>query len=222
MSLRNSVKFPKDRLNRAFYLPRLPREYYQGDAVVFWTLTIFDRAKGWLTPPFHHQFRELMLHASAREGLACPIYCLMPDHIHLIWMGLRRDSDQINGMTFLRTYLEPELAPAKFQPQPQDTVLREEQRKRNAFAQVCFYIAANPVRAKLMAENDKWQSTGCVIPGYPKLNPSNEDFWPKFWRIFLKLRQPDAGDIIRPPIDWTKSQRLLTSSPTKINGSRSD
>ena len=27
-------------INRAFYLPRLPREYYQGDAVVHWTLPI--------------------------------------------------------------------------------------------------------------------------------------------------------------------------------------
>jgi hypothetical protein len=32
------VKPPRDPLNRAFYLPRLPREYYQADAVVHWTL----------------------------------------------------------------------------------------------------------------------------------------------------------------------------------------
>ena len=195
------AKRPRVSLNRTFYLPRLPREYYQGDAVVFWTLTTFDRSKGWLTSSFHQRFQNLMLHAAVREGLACPIYCLMPDHIHLIWMGLKRDSDQINGMSFLRTYLEPELTPAKFQPQPQDEVLREEQRKRNAFAKVCFYIAANPVRAKLMGETEVWPFTGCVIPGYPKLNPVGEDFWQKFWRIFSKLRQSDAGEIVRPPID---------------------
>jgi putative transposase len=211
------AKQPRDPLNRAFHLPRLPREHYQGDAAVFWTFTTFDRTKGWLTASFHRRFESLMLHAAAREGLACPIYCLMPDHIHLIWMGLRLDSDQLNGMAFLRTYLEPELAPAKFQPQPQDAVLREEQRKRNAFAKVCFYIAANPVRAKLIKETEVWAFTGCVVPGYPKLNPMEEDFWPKFWRIFGKLRQPDAGNINRPPIDQTKdeSQRLLTSSPTR-------
>jgi putative transposase len=104
-------------------------------------------------------------------------------------------------MAFLRTYLEPELSPAKFQPQAQDEVLREEQRKRNAFAKVCFYIAANPARAKLIRENEVWPFTGCVIPGYPKLNPqADEDYWPKFWRIYAKLRQPDAGNILRPPI----------------------
>ncbi len=50
----------KDPLNRAFYLPRLSKEFYQGDAVVFWTLTIFDRATGWWGPIFHQEFRELM------------------------------------------------------------------------------------------------------------------------------------------------------------------
>ena len=50
-----------------------------------------------------------MLHAAAREGLFCPAYCLMPDHIHLVWLRLRLDTDQLNGMSFLRTYLEPSL-----------------------------------------------------------------------------------------------------------------
>jgi len=189
-----------DPLNRAFYLPRLSREHYQADAVVHWTLTIFDRQQGWLTPELHHQFRELMFHAAAREGLVCPIYCLMPDHLHLVWMGLRLDTDQINGMAFLRTYLEPVLKPAKFQPQAQDNVLREEERKRNAFAKVCFYIAANPVRAKLMKETEVWPYTGCIVPGYPRLDPVEADFWPTFWKIFTKLRQPDAGNIKRPPL----------------------
>src|SRR5690242_16257381 len=116
------------------YLPRLPREYYQGDAVVHWTLPIARRARGWLSDSFHARFRELMLHTAARESLLCPAYCLMPDHLHLLWMGLRLDSDQMNGMAFLRKHLEPALAPAKFQHQAHDHVLRSEQRRRNAFA----------------------------------------------------------------------------------------
>ena len=195
-----TTKPPRDPRNRSFHLPRLPREYYQADAVVHWTLTTFDRKEGWLTPALHVQFRELMYHAAARAGLVCPIYCLMPDHLHLVWMGLRLDSDQINGMAFLRTYLEPALQPAQFQSQAQDHVLREEERKRNAFAQVCFYLAANPVRAGLMNETGVWPYTGCIVPGYPKLNPAQEDFWPKFWKIYHKLRQPDACNIKRPPI----------------------
>src|ERR1700761_1605584 len=115
-------------LNRAFYLPRLPREYYQGDAVVHWTLPIANRQKGWLDDSFHRSFRELLLHAASREGLLCPTYCLMPDHVHFVWMGLRLDSDQRNGMAFLRRYLELKMASQKFQHQPHDHVLREKER----------------------------------------------------------------------------------------------
>ncbi len=156
--MKTAARPSRDPLNRAFSLPRLPREYYQADAMVHWTQTTFDRKQGWLKPELHHQFRELMFPAAAREGLVCPIYCLMPDYLHLVWMGLRQDTDQINGMTFLRTHLEPALKPSKFQPQPQDTVRREQECKHNAFAKVCFYIAANPGRAALMKETETWPS----------------------------------------------------------------
>jgi REP element-mobilizing transposase RayT len=179
---------------RTFYLPRLNRGFYQGDAVIHWTLTIFNRGTGWLNESFHTKFRELSLHASVREGLLCPAYCLMPDHIHLIWMGLRRDTDQKNGMSFLRTHLEPLLSPHKFQSQSHDHVLREEERKRNAFAKICFYILSNPVRAGLISESGIWPFCGAIAPGYPKLHPLAEDFWPKFWKLFQQIRQPDAAE----------------------------
>lgn len=155
-----------------YSLPRLPREYYQGDAVVHWTLTVFDRAKGWLTEMFHARFRELMLHVAAREGLWCPVYCLMPDHLHLVWMGLRLKSDQLKGMSFLRTHLEPLLAPAKFQPQAHDHVLRAPQRLRNAFAEACRYDLNNPVRARLVAKPDGWRFLRCRGSGLPAITPA--------------------------------------------------
>lgn len=185
--------------NRAFYLPRLPREYYQGDAVVHWSLPISHRRRGWLGEPFHAAFRELMLHAAAREGLLCPAYCLMPDHLHLVWMGLRPDSDQRNGMAFLRTHLEPLLAPQRFQHQAHDHVLKEEERRRNAFATVCHYILANPARAELVKPPGEWAFNGAVLPGYPKLHPLQGDFWPKFWKLYAQAKHPDAGKILRPP-----------------------
>jgi len=181
------------------YLPRLAREFYQGDAVVHWTLTVFDKATGWLTDSFNERFRELMLHAAAREGLFCPTYCLMPDHIHLVWMGLRFDTDQKNGMAFLRTHLKPLLLPHRFQPQAHDHVLRDEERKRNAFAKICFYILNNPMKAGLITGPAEWKFSGAVVPGYPKLHPSEESFWPVFWKIYQGTRHPDAGNRVLPP-----------------------
>jgi hypothetical protein len=188
--------------DRAYFLPRLPREYYQGDTVVFWTLPIFDRATGWLSDKFHARFREVMLHAGGREGLFCPMYCLMPDHLHFLWMGLRLDSDQINGMAFLRTYLEPELSPAKFQPQAYDHVLRAGDRRKNAFAEGCRYVLDNPVRAGLVRHAAEWTFSGALVVGYPKLHPLEENYWAKLWKLYATKRHADAGNIIRPPFNF--------------------
>jgi len=179
---------------RPHHLPRLDPKFYRGDAAVHWTLTVFDRGTGWLNPSFHSTIRELLLHVAAREGLFCPAYCLMPDHIHLLWLGLRRDTDQRNGMSFLRTHLEPRLSPHKFQSQAHDHVLRDEERKQGAFAKICFYILANPVRGGLIQETEIWPYAGAVIPGYPTLHPLRDDFWPVFWKLYRQMRQPDVGE----------------------------
>jgi hypothetical protein len=49
---------------RTHFLPCLDREFYQGDAVIHWTLTVFDRTTGWLNGSFHLEFSELLLHAA--------------------------------------------------------------------------------------------------------------------------------------------------------------
>ena len=196
----SSGRFAGRGTDRRFYLPRLPREYYQADAVVHWSLPVSMRRTGWLDDRFHAAFRELMLHAAAREGLFCPTYTLMPDHLHLVWMGLRVDSDQLNGLAFLRTHLEPELAPARFQHQAHDHVLKQEERRHNAFAGVCNYIRENPFRAGLVKALAEWGFGGAVVPGFPTLHPLRVDFWQVFWKLYARSRHPDASRIRRPPL----------------------
>ena len=145
-------------------------------------------------------FRVLALHTAAREGLLCPTYCLMPDHIHLIWMGLRLDTDQLNGMAFFRTHLEPELSTAKFQHQAQEHALKENERRHDAFARACHYILENPLQAGLVAYPNEWPHSGAVVPGYPTLHPLQDGFWKKLRKIYKAKKAPDAGNILRPPL----------------------
>ena len=93
--------------NRNFCLPRLSREYYQGDAVVHWTMPMAKRGTGWLNDFSTRVSGRQCFTPPRGKGLFCPAYCLMPDHIHLLWLGLRRDTDQRNGMKFLREHLGP-------------------------------------------------------------------------------------------------------------------
>lgn len=178
------------------HLPRLVPEFYRGFAIVQWTLSLESRATGWLDEPFHGHFRELLLHAAAREGLFCPVYVLMPDHLHLLWMGLRAASDQRNAMRFLRKHLAVELARRsvkgaefKLQKQSHDSVLREKDRRRGAFEKSCFYLLENPCRKALVNHPRDWPYFGAVVPGYPFLHPLGEDFWEQFWKLYQQTRE---------------------------------
>jgi len=179
------------------HLPRLEPEFYRGFAVVQWTITLERRSTGWLDERFHLQFRELLLHAAAREGLFWPVYVLMPDHIHLLWMGLRVHSDQRNAMKFLRKQLAVVLEKcskgrSKFslQKQSHDSVLRPEARRRGAFEKSCFYILENPCRKNLACHPRDWPYLGAVVPGYPFLHPLAQDFWEQFWKLYQQMREP--------------------------------
>ena len=188
----NSRSRERERVDRPHaekrHLPRLAPEFYRGLAFVHWTLTTENRATGWLTPVFHHAWQFTLLHACARYALACPAYVLMPDHAHLLWLGLdEKSSDQHLAIEFLRKYLRPLLSPADWQRQPYDNVLRESDREHAAFQLTAHYIFENPVRANLAARWQDYPYTGCCIAGYPDLDIRREDYWELFWRIYNRL-----------------------------------
>ena len=80
-------------------LRRLEPEAYRGDAWVHWVMTIEGRKSGWLSELSHSRIREALVHILARYRLICPIYCLMPDHMHFLFGGLAKDTERtrING-----------------------------------------------------------------------------------------------------------------------------
>lgn len=140
----------------------------------------------------------------------------MPDHLHLMLLGLAVVSDQLNAIKFLRLHLnrllkgEPlqklaALARAqprggwKFQPEAHDHVLREEERKQGAFASVCFYILANPIRAELVNKETEWRFCGAIVPSYPDLHPQVEDYWELFWSLYYKHREPMPTEPLKKP-----------------------
>lgn len=154
--------------------------------MVFWTHTIEGRATGWLDEAFHSQFREVMVHACARYRLACPAYVLMPDHWHVVWMGMADGSDQRLATAFLREHIARALGDVRLQDRAHDHVLREEERKKGAFERACHYVRENPVRAGLVKEWREWSFAGAVISGYPNVDPRQADFWGRFWKIYTR------------------------------------
>lgn len=179
-------------MSKRDHLRRLPRGHYQAEAIVHWSITMLGRKQGWLSVPFLYRFRELLTHTMFRYGLACPMFCLMPDHIHMVWMGLCEGSDQLNAMKHLRTRCNDSLRRIGFELQDQayDHVFKEEERRDTEFRNACEYIARNPERAGLV-ETDEYASygfTGCLVPGYPELRPFDRGYWDQFDKILPFLR----------------------------------
>ncbi len=174
------------------YLRRLAPEHYQGHTYVHWAMTIKDRSTGWLNDSWHRTFRELLVHTLGKHHIVCPAYCLMPDHVHLLWIGYQASSDQKPAIKRFRSSTNKLLlrpADLSWQKQPFDHVLRPVERERGAFEKVAGYILANPVRQGLVTEDagSSYPFTGCLVPGYPDLNVWQDDYWDLFWRLYWRL-----------------------------------
>jgi REP element-mobilizing transposase RayT len=180
-------------MNQRDHLRRLPPEHYRADAIVHWSLTLRDRKQGWLSPVFFYRFRELLTHTAFRYELACPIFSLMPDHFHMLWMGLSESSDQLLAMKRFRKTTNESLGRQGYalQDQAYDHVLRDDEKRDVGFREVVEYIARNAERAKLIPEDQfaSYPFSGCVLPGYPELRLFEMGFWDKFDRILSFLRQ---------------------------------
>ncbi len=175
------------------HLPRLEPEFYRGQAYVHWTFTIEDCRTGWLIPAFNYKFRELLTHAAFRYAFACPIFCLMPDHIHRLWIGIDDQTDQLKASKYFRKQLGEPLNRLgyEFQHQPHDHVLRNDERLETAVENLVEYIARNPERKQLVPVDAfrEYKFTGCLIPGHPDLSLWGDDFWSRFWRTHSFLRR---------------------------------
>jgi REP element-mobilizing transposase RayT len=156
-------------------------------------MTIEDRRTGWLIPAFNYKFRELLTHAAFRFAFTCPIYCLMPDHIHMVWIGIDDRTDQLKASKYFRRQLGDPLTKLGFelQHQPFDHVLRDDEKMETVFGNFVEYIARNPERKGLVPADGfrDYKYTGCLIPGYPELNLWQADFWTRFWRTYSFLRK---------------------------------
>jgi REP element-mobilizing transposase RayT len=174
------------------HLPRLPPTSYRGNAMIHWTLTVRDRGTGWLDARFTTRFRWLLLHGCGRYQVACPIHCLMPDHVHLLIHGWNEASDQRSFIRFLRRHTAGLLAETGhlWQPQAHDHLLRPHESDRFAFEALVYYIAQNPVRAGLVAQPHEWLHTAAVIPGYPELKLWMPDYWDRYWRLTKAREAP--------------------------------
>ena len=197
-----SDTIPRMSANKPNRLKRLPEAFYKGEAWVHWVLTIEDRKTGWLDARLLYRFREILAHATFRYQFACAIYCLMPDHVHMLWTGLAPDSNQLNAMQRFRLDMNESLRRIgfEFQKQAYDHVLKENELERTAIEATAEYIARNPERKGLVPIDGyaNYKFTGCLLPGACQLRLFQETKWEEIWRTLSFLRRTECYRIADP------------------------
>ncbi|MFO0968806.1 MAG: transposase [Gemmataceae bacterium] len=141
---------------------RLPLAYYRGPVVVSFTACIKDRAHAFEDVDVIAQFRHDLADALQKNVCCAPIYCFMPDHLHILVSGLSENADtwramvafkQKTGFWFSRH--RPSFA---WQKDFHDHILR----KDDDLAAHVRYIADNPVRKRLVARWNDYPHTGAL------------------------------------------------------------
>lgn len=128
---------------------RLPLQDYVGTKTVCFETVTFDRARIFTTPEVVEPQVAYLARAAKEFGCVVPIYCFMPDHLHVMFMGLEAGSNGLSAMSKFKLlsglWLLRKGLPG-WQPSFYDHIMRAgEDWRRHA-----SYIAMNPVRAGLV------------------------------------------------------------------------
>lgn len=141
---------------------RLPRAEYTGPKTVAYTICAKDRAPLFTCERIVRDIERILQAEIPKFGCRSPIYCFMPDHLHLMVQGMWDDADLLAPIERIKTRVGILLgmlkAPGKLQTSFYDHIIRtSEDWRRQA-----RYIALNPVRAGLIDDPFEYLFTGVV------------------------------------------------------------
>lgn len=141
---------------------RLPPECYRGHVIVAVTACIRDRKALFTDAAAVRACLKCLSLASNRFACTVPIYCFMPEHLHLLLRGTSSTADTWAAMASFKQrsgfWIAANRPEFGWQKDYWDHVVRRDEDVR---AQV-RYIANNPVRRRLATDWDEYPFTGSI------------------------------------------------------------
>ena len=138
----------------------LHAESYQGKIGVAFTACVARRIRLFEDPLAVQGVADLLRRTAALYSLSIPIYCFMPDHLHVVFLGERPDSDTWKAMVSFKQHsgywVRLNHPGVQWQKGFFDHILRS----KETLASQVRYIAENPVRKGLVTAWDAYPSTG--------------------------------------------------------------
>ena len=141
---------------------RLDRAAYGGEVAVAFTLCVDDRVPVFEDHGLAASFTETLARECEAHRCLVPVYCFMPDHVHVMTLGRTPRTDAWKTIVRFKQRTGFELSRripgARWQRGFHDHVLRSSE----DLATHARYIAENPVRRGLAASWDAYPFTGAI------------------------------------------------------------
>ena len=160
---------------------RLPAENYIGRRRFFITLCCARKRKFFAQGSFARRIIEILRATAIQHKMAVYTYCLMPDHLHALVIGLDPSSNlQIFVMDFKRNAtveFQSSNSSSLWQKKFYDCILRS----NDSNDRVAAYIWMNPVRKGLCARPQDYRYSGSFASDWkPALDLTNP--WIPSWK----------------------------------------
>ena len=149
-------------MNRLRRKHRLPDEAYQGQVTVAFTACLANSQPLLANDPIVQTLIPMLQKSTSAFDCTVPIYCFMPDHLHLVIRGSSAESDSkaaidefksLSGSWFYREQLS-----CHWQEDYWDHVIRFDA----DWKEQVRYVAHNPMTAGLIKDFREWPYLGSI------------------------------------------------------------
>jgi putative transposase len=141
---------------------RLPREHYCGEVRAAFTCCVDGKAALFTDAESVEACVACLALAAERHGCVVPVYCFMPDHVHIILLGQSAEADLWQAMVEFKQrvgfWLKHHRPGRSLQKDFYDHIIRGSE---DLGAQV-RYVMNNPVRRRLVTDWRDYPFTGAI------------------------------------------------------------
>jgi putative transposase len=141
---------------------RLHREDYRGEIAVAFTICVARRVRLFVNPNVVHSVADLLNRTAPLPVFSIPIYCFMPDHLHVVLLGQEEQCDAWEAMVRFKQnsgyWMQVNHPGTRWQKGFYDHIIR----LRDELATQIRYIAENPVLGGLIGKWEDYPYTGSV------------------------------------------------------------
>jgi REP element-mobilizing transposase RayT len=129
---------------------RLPKQYYQGEVSVAFTLCTRNRTPAFLDNDIVAVFTDILSSVTKTADCIVPVYCFMPDHNHIMVTGTRASSDVWSTIVSYKQktgyWMSKNRSDLEWQKDFYDTIIKTQ----SQIGTQVRYILDNPVRKGLV------------------------------------------------------------------------